>query len=230
MTEAMKLKDACSLEEKLWPSRQCFKKQRHYFANKGPSSQGYGFSSSHVWMWELGHKESWTLKNWCFWTVVVEKTLESPLDYKEMELVNPKGNQSWIFTERTDAEAPILWLPNAKNRLTGKDPDDRNHWGQEEKGMTEDEMAGWHHWVNGHEFEQTPGDGEGDREAWRSAVHGVAKSQTRQSDWTTRVRICGRGCVLVSLSMTPDRTLKTKQMLSKCCQWREGSNLWQMLF
>ena len=101
------------------------KKQRHYFGNTGPSSQSYGFSSNHVRMWELDHKESWTLKNWCFWTVVLEKTLESPLDCKEIQPVNPKGNQSWIFTGRTDAEAkaPILWPPDAKNWLTGKDPD-----------------------------------------------------------------------------------------------------------
>ena len=100
-------------------------KSRHYFANKGPSSQGYGFSSSHVWMWESDSKESWIPKNWCFWTVVLEKTLESPLDCKEIQPVHPKRNQSWIFTGRTDAEAetPILWPPDEKNWLTGKDPD-----------------------------------------------------------------------------------------------------------
>ena len=104
----MKLKDACSLEP-----RQHIKKQRHYFAVKGPSSQSYDFSSSHVWMWELDHKKSWALKNWCFWTVVLEKTLESPLDCKESQPVHPKGNQSWIFIGRTDAETetPILWSP-----------------------------------------------------------------------------------------------------------------------
>ena len=131
--------------------RQPIKKQRHYFANKGPSSQGYGFSSSHVWMWELNCKESWALKNWCFWTVVLEKTL---LDCKEIQPVHPKGNQSWIFTGRTDVEAetPILWLPDAKSWLIGKDPDAGEDWGQEEKGATEDEMVGWHHRLNGHEF------------------------------------------------------------------------------
>jgi len=100
------------------------KKQRHYFANKGLSSQGYGLSSSHVWMWELDYKENWEPKNWCFWTVVLEKTLESPLDCKEIQLVHPKGNQSWIFIGRTDAEAetPILWPPDAKNWLIWKDP------------------------------------------------------------------------------------------------------------
>ena len=115
--------------------------------------QGYGFSSSHVWMWELDYKESWASKNWCFWTVVLEKTLESPLDSKEIQPVYPKGNQRWIFIGRTDAEAetPIRWLPDVKNWLLGKDPDAGKDWRQEEKGMTEDEMVGWHHWL-GHEF------------------------------------------------------------------------------
>ena len=130
------------------------KKQRHCFANKGPSSQGYGFSSGHVWMWELDCEESWALKNWCFWTVVLEKTLESPLDCKEIQPVHPKGDQSWVFIGRTDAEAetPILWPPHAKSWLIRKDPDAGRDWGQEEKGMTEDEMAGWHHWLDGHDF------------------------------------------------------------------------------
>ena len=138
-------------------------KSRDYFANKGPSSQSYGFSSSHVWMWELDHKESWELKNWCFQTVVLEKALEIPLDCKEIQPVHPKVNQSWIFTWRTDAEAetPILWPTDVKNWLIGKDPDAGKVWRQEEKGTTEDEMIGWHHWLNGHEFEQTPGDREG---------------------------------------------------------------------
>ena len=124
VTAAMKLKDACSLEE-IYEPRLLTKKQRHYFANKGPSSQGYGFSSSHVWMWELDYKESWAPKNWCFQTVVLEKTLESPLDCKEIQPVHPKGNQSWIFIGRTDVEAEtlILWPLDAKNWLTGKDPD-----------------------------------------------------------------------------------------------------------
>ena len=121
---------------------------------KGPSSQSYSFSSSHVWMGELGYKESWAPKNKCFWTVMLEKTLESPLDCKEIQLVNLKGNQSWIFIERTDAEAetPILWPPDAKNWLFGKDPEAGKHW-RWEKGMIEDEMVGWHHWLDGHEFE-----------------------------------------------------------------------------
>ena len=130
-------------------------KNRHFFANKGPSSQSYGFSSSHVWMWELDYKESWALKNWCFWTVVLEKTLESPLDCKEIQPVRPKGNQIWIFIGRTDVEAetPILWPPNAKNWLIWKYPDaGKDRW-WEEKGIIEDEMVGWHHQLNGHEFE-----------------------------------------------------------------------------
>ena len=154
VTAAMKLKDACSLEEKLWPSWQHSKKQRHYFANKGPSSQGYGFSSGHVWMWELDYKEGWTPKNWCFWTVVLEKTLESPLHCREFQLGHPKGNQSWIFIGRTDAEAesPILWPPDERADSL-EDLDAGKDWRQKEKGTTEDEMVGWHHLLNGHEFE-----------------------------------------------------------------------------
>ena len=121
----------------------CIKKQTQYFANKGPSSQSCGFSSSHVWMWALDHKEDWAPKNWCFWTVVLEKTLESPLGSKEIQPLSPKGNQSWIFIGRTDAEVetPILWPPDGKSRLIGKDPDAGKDWRQEEKGMTEDEMV-----------------------------------------------------------------------------------------
>ena len=121
------------------------------------------FSISYVWMWELDHKELWELKNWCFWPVVLESTFESPLDRKKIKPVNLKGNQSWIFFGRTDAEAvtPILWPPDVKNWLIGKDPDAGKDWRQEEKGMTEDEMVGWHHWLDGHEFEQAPGVGEG---------------------------------------------------------------------
>ena len=139
------------------------KKQRHFITNKGPSSQSYGFSSSHVWMWELDRKESWALKNWCFWTVVLEKTLESPLDSKEIQPVHPKGNQSWIVIGRTDAEVetPILWPPDVKNWLIGKDPDAGKDWRQEKKGMIEDKMVGWYHWLNGHEFEQALGVGDG---------------------------------------------------------------------
>ena len=119
------------------------------------------FSSSHVWMWKLDYKESWVLKNWCFWTVVLEKTLESPLDCKKIKPVNPKGNQPWIIIGRTNAEAPILWPPDAKSWLTGKDPDAGKDWGQEEKGTTENKMVGWHHQFDGHKFEQAPGIGDG---------------------------------------------------------------------
>ena len=129
-------------------------KQRHYFVNKGPSSQGYGFSSGHVGMWELDFEESWVLKNWFFWTVVLEKTLQSPLDFKEIQPVHPKGDQSWVFIGRTDAEAetPLLWPPDAKSWLIWKDTDAGRDRGQEEKGTTEDEMAGWHHRLDGREF------------------------------------------------------------------------------
>ena len=116
-------------------------------------------------MWELDYKESWAQKNWCFWTVVLEKTLKSPLACKEIQPVNPKGDQSWMFIGRTDAEAeiPILWPPDMKNWLLQKDPAAGKDWRQEEKGVTEDEMVGWHQWLDGHEFEQTPevGDGQG---------------------------------------------------------------------
>ena len=149
VTAALKLKDAYSWKKSYNQPRQHIKKQRHYSADKGLFSQGYVFSSSPVWMWELDYKESWAPKNWCFWTVVLEKTLESPLDcnqliLKEIQRVNPKGNPSWIFTGRTDAEAetPILRPPDVKNWLIGKDPDAEKDWSGEEKGTTEDEMVG----------------------------------------------------------------------------------------
>ena len=152
VTAAMKLKDAYSLEEKLWP-RQHIKKQRHYFADKGPFSQDYGFSCSHVWMWECTIKRAEHFQRidavelWCW-----RKTLESPLDCKEIQPVQPKGDQSWVFIGRTAAEAetPVLWPPDAKSRLVGKEPDAGKDWRQEENGMTEEEMVGWHHQLNGH--------------------------------------------------------------------------------
>ena len=152
---------------------------------KGLSSQGYGFSSSHVWTWELDYKESWALKNWCFWTVVLEKTLESPLDFKEIKPVNHKGNQSWIFIGRTDAEAEtlIFWPPDSKNRLLGKVVDAGKDWKQEEKGMTEDEMVGWPHWLNGCEFEQALGFGNG-QGSLACCSPWVTKRWTHLSDWT----------------------------------------------
>ena len=136
----MKLKDTFSWKESYDQPRQHIEKQRHYFANQGLSGQSYDFSSSHVWMWELDCVESWAPKNWCFWTVMLEKTVESPLYCKEIQPVHPKGNQSWIFIGRTDTEAetPILWPPDAKNRLIWKDSDAGKDWRHEEKGMTED--------------------------------------------------------------------------------------------
>ena len=130
---------------------------------KHPSSQGYDFSSSHVRMWELDCEESWAPKNWCFWTVLLDKALESPLDCKEIQTVHSKGDQSWVFFGRNDAtaETPVLWPPHGKNWLIGKDSDAGRDWGQEEKGTTEDEMAGWHHGLDGREFEWTPGVGDG---------------------------------------------------------------------
>ena len=126
-------------------------------------SNMYGFSSGHIWMWELDCEESWAPKNWCFWTVVLEKTLESPLDCKEIQPVHPKGDQSWVFIGRPDAEAesPILWPPDMKSWLIGKDPDAGKNWQQEEKGTTEDEMAGWHHGLHGRQSEWTLGVGDG---------------------------------------------------------------------
>ena len=137
--------------------------QGHWFANKGPYNQSYGFSSSHIWMWELDHKEGRASKNWCFWTVVLEKTLENPLDCNGIKPVNPKENQPWILigSSNAEAEAPVLWPPDVKSWLFRKDPDAGKDWRQEKKATTEDEMVGWHHWLDGHEFEQIPGDGEG---------------------------------------------------------------------
>ena len=143
--------------------RQHIKRQRHYLANKGPSSQSYGFFSNHVWMLELNHKESWVLKNWCFWTVVLEKTLEGPLECKEIQPAHSEGDQPWDYFGRNDAkaEAPVLWPPDGKSWLIGKDSDSGRDWRQEKKGTTEDEMAGCHHWLDGRESEWTPGVGDG---------------------------------------------------------------------
>ena len=166
--------------------RYHIKKQRHYFANKGPSGQGYGFSSGHIWIWELDCEESWAPKNWCFGTMVLEKVLESPLDCKEIQPVHPKGDQSWVFIGRTDAEAetPVLWSHHVKSWLIGKDPDAGRDWGQEEKRATEDEMVGWHLWLDGHGFELTQGDGEG-QGGLACYSPWVSKSLTWLSYWTT---------------------------------------------
>ena len=138
-------------------------------------------------MWELDYKDSWVPKNWRFWTVVLEKILESPLDFKEIKPLNPKRNQSWILIGRTDAEAetPILWPPDAKSQLIRKDPDAREDWRQE-KGTTEDEMVGWHHQLDGHEFEQAPGVGDGQGSL---TDHGIAKCRTRLSDWSVNLEL-----------------------------------------
>ena len=210
VTAATKLKDVCSLGKKSYDQpRQCIKKQRHYFANKDQSGQNYSFSNSHVWMWELDCKESWASKSWCLWTVVLERTLESPLYCKEIQPVHPKGNQSWKFIGRADVEAetPIFWPPDAKNRLTRKDPDAGKVWRQEEKGTSEHEMVGWYQWLDGYEFEQAPGVGD-TQGIWHAAVHGVAKSQTWLSDWTD--------WLLWSVSLLPHPLCKTTLYLAYC--------------
>ena len=154
---------------------------------KGLSSQGYGFSSGHVWMWKLDCEESWVPKNWCFWTVVLERTLESPLDCKEIQPVHSKGDQPWDFFGRTDAKAetPVLWPPHTKSWLIGKDSDAGRDWGQEEKGMTEDEMAGWHHWLIGRESEWTPGVGDG--QGGLACCDSWGRSQRVRHDWATEL-------------------------------------------
>ena len=173
-------------------AREHIEKQRHYFANKGPSSQGYGFPSGHVWMWELYCEESWAPKNWCFWTVMLEKTLENPLDCKEIQPVHSEGNQPWDFFGRNDAKAetPVLWPPHAKCWLIGKDSDAGRDRGQEEKGMTEDEKAGCHHWLDGQESEWTlrVGDGQGGLaycDSWVSKSWTRLVTELNWTDWHT---------------------------------------------
>ena len=162
VTAAMKSKDACSLEEKLWKPRQHTKKQRHYLLTKVCIAKAMVFPVVMYRCESWTIKKAWLLENWCFWTVVLEKTLESPSDSK-IKPINPKGNQPWISIGTTDAEAEVsvLWPPDAKNWLIGKDPDTGNDWGQEEKGTTGDKMVGWHHWLNGYGFGWTSGVGDG---------------------------------------------------------------------
>ena len=171
------------LEKKVMTNLDSILKSRdHYIAKKGLSSQGYGFSSGHVWIWELDCEESWAPKNWCFWTVLLEKTLESPLDCKEIQPVHPLGDQSWVFIGRTDAEAetPILWPPHSKSWLTGKVPDAWRDWGQEEKGATEAEVAGWHHQLVDMSLSLGVGDGQGGLVCCNS----WGRKELETSDWT----------------------------------------------
>ena len=186
VTAAMKLKDAYSWKESYDQPKQHIQKQRHYFANKGSSSQGYGFSSGHVWMWELDYKESWVPKNWCFWTVVLEKTLESPLDCKEIKPVNPKGNRFWIFIGRTyaEAETPILWPPDVKNWLVGKDPDAGKDEDWRRRGWQRMRWFGWHQWLDGQEFDQPLGIGDGPGDLVCCSPRGCKKlDMTEQLNW-----------------------------------------------
>ena len=181
VTAVVTLKDTCSLEEKLWAT---YKKQRLYFANKSLSSQSYGFSSSHVWMWELDYKKSWVPKNWCLQTVVLAG---SCLDSKEIQSVNPKGNQSWIFIGRNWCWSwnSNSWPPDVKNWLIWKDPNAGKDWRQEEKGTTGDEMVGWHHRFDGHEFEQALGIGDGQGSLACCSPWGRKESDTTEwLNWT----------------------------------------------
>ena len=170
-------------------SRQHIKKQRHYFANKGPSSQSYGFSSNHVWMWDLDYKESWEPKNWCFWTVVLEKTLESPLDYKEIQSIlkeiSPEYSLKGLMLKlKLQYFDHLLWRTDSFE----KNPDAGKDWRQEDKCVTEDKMVGWHHWFNGHVFEQSlgVGDGQGSLICWSSWSHKVVCMT--ELNWTCILR------------------------------------------
>ena len=188
MIVAMKLKDTYSLERKLWPIYTAYSKAETLLCQQRSILSRLLFSSSHVGMWELDYKESCTLKNWCFWTVVLEKALESLLDCKKIQPVHPKGGQSLVFIVRTDfeAETPILWPPDVKSWLIRKDPDAGKYWGQEEKGTTEDEMVRWHHQLDGHGFGWIPGvgDGPGGLACWGSWGCRV------RHDWPTELNWC----------------------------------------
>ena len=196
----MKLKDAYSWKESYDQPRQHVKKQRHCFVNRVLSSQGYGSAYSHIWMWELDYKESWTLKNWCFWTVVLEKTLDSPLDCREIQPVHPKGDQSWVFIGRTDVEAetPILWPPDAKTWLIWKSPDAGKDWRQEERGTTEGEMAGWHHRLSGRGFGWTPGAGDG--QGGLVSCHSWGRKELDTTEWLNWTEL---NCVCLKVCDTP---------------------------
>ena len=189
----MKFKDAYSLEGKLFMTNldSIFKSRDITLPTKVRLVKALFFSSGHVWMWELDCEEGWAPKNWCFWIVVLEKTLESPLDCKEIQPVHSEGDQPWDFFRTNDAEAetPVLWPPHANSWLIGKDSGAGRDWGQEEKGKTEDEMAGWHHWLDGRESQGTLGVVM-DREAWHAVIHGVEKSRTRLSDWSNLISLC----------------------------------------
>ena len=205
--------------------REHIEKQRHYFANKVPSSQGYGFSSGHVWMWELDCEESWALKNWCFWTMVLEKSLESPLNCKEIQPVHAKENQSWVIIERTDVEneTPILWPPDAKSWLIWKDPDTRKDWRQEEKGTTEDEMFGWHHLLNGHEFESTLGisDGQGGLACCTPWGHKELSTieQLNWTDWTNWDSILKSGDITMLTKVCIVKAMAFSVVMYRCVSW-----------
>ena len=218
-------------------SRQHIKKQRHYCANKGPSSQGYGFSSSHVWMWDLDCEESWALKNWCFWTVVLEKTLESPLDCKEIQPVHSEEDESWVLFGRNDAEAetPVLWSPHAKSWLIGKDSDAGRDWRQEGKGTTEDEMAGWHHRLNGREFEWIPGVGDGQVGLASCNSWGCKESDTtEQLNWTGKKKKTIKNTNIWRLNNTLLNNQQITEKIKICIETNENENtttqnLWDSL-
>ena len=194
-------------------TRQHIKKQRYGLANRGLYSQSYGFSSSHVWMWELDHKEGWALKNWCFQTVVLEKTLESPLDINE---VNPKGRRpfpwkDWCWSWSSNS------LADAKSQLIGEDPDAGKDWRQEDKVVTEDEMVGWHRWLNEHEFEPTTGDSEGQGSLVCYSPWGCKESQTKLTDWTTRGSYLMRK--MYTRMMSYNRASRLQLDNSDVCLW-----------